>query len=82
MITVKKKQYLTDQSGKRTGVILDMRTFEKIEEELDELACIHAYDKAKPDVDAAIQRGDYMTLDEYLAERSAKHKGKRNKRRK
>lgn len=73
MITVKKKQYLTDQSGKRTCVVLDMRTFEKIEEELDELACIHAYDKAKQGVDSAIQRGDYMTLDEYLAERSAKH---------
>lgn len=82
MITVKKKQYLTDQSGKRTGVILDMKTFEKIEEELDELACIHAYDKAKPEVDDAIQQGNYMAIDEYLIKRSTKNKGKLNNKKK
>ena len=81
MLTVKNKQYLTNQSGKRVGVILDMKTFEQIEDELDELACIRAYDAAKPEVDAAIKRGDYVTIQEYIAKRAAKKKGKRNGRR-
>lgn len=78
MPSIKKKQYLTDQSGKRVGVILDMKTFGQIEDELDELACIRAYDKARPETDAAIARGDYVTLDEYLAKRKPKKKVKRN----
>lgn len=81
MLTVKKRQYLTDQAGKRVGVLLDLKTFEQIEEELDELACIRAYDAAKPEVDAAMKRGDYMTIQEYIAKRAAKKKGKRNGRR-
>ena len=80
MPTIKKKQYLTDQSGKRVGVILDMKTFERIEDELDELACIRAYDKAKPETDAAIAKGDYMALDDYLAKRKSRKPSKRNSR--
>lgn len=79
MPTVKKK-YLTDEAGKRVGVIVDIDTFERIENELDELACIRAYDKAKPEGDAAVQRGEYVTLEEYLAKRKSKKRVKRSSR--
>jgi len=39
MLTVKKKQYLTNQSGQRVGVLLDMKTFEKMQDELDDYYC-------------------------------------------
>jgi len=74
MLKVKRKSYLTDDAGKRVAVVLDMKTFEQIEDELDELACIQAYDKAKPETDAAISRGDYITLEEYLAKHNKKRK--------
>ncbi len=77
MPTVKKK-YLTDEAGKRVGVIVDLKTFERIEDELDELACIRAYDKAKPEAGAAVQRGDYVTLEEYLAKRKSKKRVRRS----
>lgn len=77
----KKWQYITDHAGRRIGVVVDLKTFEQIEEELDELACIRAYDAAKPEVDAAMKRGDHMTIQEYIAKRAAKKKGKRNGRR-
>jgi len=71
MLTIKKRQYVTDLAGKRVGVLLDLKTFQQVEEELDELACTRAYDAAKPGVDAAIRRGDYITIQEYVAKRAA-----------
>lgn len=42
-----KTQYVTDDQGKKVAVILPVKDYEKIMEELDELECIKAYDKAK-----------------------------------
>jgi hypothetical protein len=42
-----KAQFVTDRTGKRTSVLLPVKTFEKILEELDELEDIRLYDKAK-----------------------------------
>lgn len=42
-----KTQYVTDDHGKKVAVILPVKDYEKIMEELDELECIKAYDKAK-----------------------------------
>lgn len=41
------ERYLTDESGKRIGVVLDIKRYEKILDELDELGAIRAYDEAK-----------------------------------
>ena len=76
MIAAKKKKFITDESGKRTGVLLDLKTFEQIEEELDELACIRAYDAAKPNVDKAMRRGDVVSIDEYISSRKLSPKKK------
>ena len=42
-----KTQYITDSTGKKMGVILPIRDYEKIMEELEELEEIKAYDRAK-----------------------------------
>ncbi|MEK7720450.1 MAG: hypothetical protein AAB347_12765 [Bacteroidota bacterium] len=42
-----KTQYITDTTGKKMGVILPIREYEKIMEGLEELEDIKAYDRAK-----------------------------------
>lgn len=42
-----KTKYITDTIGKKTGVILPIRDYEKIMEKLEELEDIKAYDHAK-----------------------------------
>jgi hypothetical protein len=42
-----KTQYITDATGKKVSVILPIRDYEKILEELEELEDIKAYDRAK-----------------------------------
>lgn len=42
-----KTQFITDDHGKKIAVILPVKDYEKIMDELDELECIKAYDKAK-----------------------------------
>ena len=40
-------QYITDNNGQRISVLLPLKEFETILEELEELDSIRAYDKAK-----------------------------------
>ena len=42
-----KTQYITDTTGKKISVILPIRDYEKILDDLEELEDIKAYDKAK-----------------------------------
>jgi len=42
-----KTQDITDTTGKKMGVILPIRDYEKMMEELEELEDIKAYDRAK-----------------------------------
>jgi len=42
-----KTQYVTDDHGKKVAVIVPVKDYEKLMDELDELECIKAYDKAK-----------------------------------
>ena len=40
-------QFITDTKGKKLSAVLPIKDFEMILEQLDELACIKEYDKAK-----------------------------------
>ena len=40
-------QYITDTKGRKVGVILPLKKYKKMVEELEELADIRAYDEAK-----------------------------------
>ena len=42
-----KNQFITDHQGQKIAVILPMKDYEKMLDELDEYECIKAYDKAK-----------------------------------
>ncbi len=48
------EHYIVDEKGNRTGVILDIKDFRKILEDLEELESIRAYDAAKKSKDEAI----------------------------
>ena len=41
------ERYVVDEKGERVGVILDMKDYQKLLEELEELESIRAYDAAK-----------------------------------
>ncbi len=80
MIAQKKAQYITDHAGKRVGVVLDLKTFEKMGNELDDYYCKRAYEKAKPLTDAEIKRGEFIRIEELNARRrirkTRRHNGK------
>ena len=47
LITKVKPQFVTDNTGRKVSVILPMRDFKTIMEELEELEDVRLYDKAK-----------------------------------
>ncbi|MDI6782098.1 MAG: hypothetical protein QME49_08365 [bacterium] len=49
-----KERYVTDEGGHRMGVLLDMKSYRKILEEIEELESIRAYDSAKASGDVSI----------------------------
>jgi ABC-type amino acid transport substrate-binding protein len=67
-----KERFVTDAGGKRVGVLLDLRTYERLREAEEELADIQAYDTARPKVIADIANGRSDTLAEYRASRARK----------
>lgn len=42
-----KTQFVTDNKGKKVAVLISIKEYQKILEDLDEINCIKAYDKAK-----------------------------------
>ena len=42
-----KTQFITDEKGNKTGVILSIKDYEKLMDELDEAHTVRIYDKAK-----------------------------------
>ncbi len=42
-----KNQFITDDNGQKVAVILPLKEYEKMLDDLDEYACIRAYDKVK-----------------------------------
>jgi len=78
MIPQRKKRYITDQAGKRVGVVLDLPTFQKMEDELDDYYSKRAYEKAKPGTDAEIKRGDFVTIEEVISRHGERKTRRRN----
>jgi hypothetical protein len=56
------EQFLTDAKGNRTGVVLDLRTYERLREAEEELAEIHPYDFARERAHSEIAAGQFSTL--------------------
>ena len=61
-------QYITDQIGNKVSIILPIRDYERMIEELDELEDIRLYDEAK----SSIQ--EYLPAEEVFRSIEAKRK--------
>ncbi len=73
-VMVKEEQFLTDAKGKRTGVLLDLQTYEHLREAEEELADIRDYDALHDRAHAEIAAGQCATLTSYRAARKPKAK--------
>lgn len=71
---VAKEQFLTDAKGKRTGVVLDLATYERLREAEEDLADILTYDALHDRAHAEIAAGQFETLTSYRASRKRKAK--------
>jgi PHD/YefM family antitoxin component YafN of YafNO toxin-antitoxin module len=67
MLTVT-PQYITDNAGKKISVVLPMKDFKAIMEELEELEDIKLYDEAKKE-----DTGERILFSDYLKNRKAKN---------
>ena len=68
----KEAQFLTDAKGKRTGVLLNLDTYERLREAVEELADINAYDALYNPAHSEIAAGRCATLTSYRANRKRK----------
>ncbi len=73
-LAAKKEQFLTDAKGKRTGVVLDLQTYEHLREAEEELADIHTYDALRDRAHSEIATGQCATLTSYRTDRRRKAK--------
>jgi PHD/YefM family antitoxin component YafN of YafNO toxin-antitoxin module len=51
---VAREQYVVDQEGKRTAVLLDVKYYEELLAALEEVESVRAYDEAKASNDEVI----------------------------
>ena len=65
-------RFVTDAKGKTVGVLLDMKTYERLREAEGDLADIRAYDTARSKVVAEVKAGQVSSLADYRARRSRK----------
>jgi PHD/YefM family antitoxin component YafN of YafNO toxin-antitoxin module len=63
-----KTQFVTDDHGKKLAVILPIKDYEKMVEELEDLEDIRLYDEAKKEDD-----GKRILFSEYMKKRKAKN---------
>ena len=73
-LAAKEEQFLTDAKGKRTGVVLDLQTYERLREAEEELADIQAYDSTHDRAHSEISASQFATLAGYRASRERKRK--------
>lgn len=63
-----KTQFITDDNGNKLAVILPIKDYEKMVEELEEIEDIRLYDEAKKEDD-----GKRILFSDYLKKRKAKN---------
>jgi hypothetical protein len=73
-LAANEEQFLTDAKGKRTGVVLDLQTYERLLEAEEELADIQAYDANRDRAHADVATGQFSTLAAFRAGRGRRAK--------
>lgn len=66
---LKDGRFVTDAKGKTVGVLLDIKTYERLREAEEDLADIRAYDGARPNALAEVKAVQVSTLAEYRTRR-------------
>jgi len=61
-------QFVTDKSGNKVAVILPIKDYEQMVEDLEDVQDVKLYDKAKKEDD-----GQRIPLDQYLEKRTRKN---------
>ncbi len=69
-LVLKDEQFVTDAKGKQVGVLLDLKTYERLREAEEDLADIRAYDAARPKVTTELKAGKFSSLVDYRAKRT------------
>lgn len=67
----KAEKFVTDANGKRTAVLLDVKTYHRLREAGEELAEVIAYDAARSTVQSEVAAGQTISLAEYRARRAS-----------
>lgn len=60
-------QFLTDEKGNKTAVLLSIKKYNKLIEKLEDLEDVHLYDEAKREDD-----GYRISFEDYIKTRKAK----------
>jgi hypothetical protein len=63
-------QFLTDEKGKRTAVVMPIEKYNRLIEKLEDLEDVRLYDEAKRDDD-----GSRISLEDYIKSRELKKDG-------
>jgi PHD/YefM family antitoxin component YafN of YafNO toxin-antitoxin module len=61
-------KYITDEKGNKNAVVLSIREYDKLLEELEDAADVRAYDEAMKNDD-----GYRISLEDYMKKRKAKN---------
>jgi hypothetical protein len=69
-LVLHEEAFVTDAKGKRVGVVLDLKTYQRLCEAEEELADVRAYDAARPKIAADVRAGRVASLADYAAKRS------------
>ena len=69
-LVLKDEQFVTDAKGKTVGVLLDLKTYDRLREAEEDLADLRAYDAARPKVAADLKSGQFTSLSEYRIKRA------------
>jgi len=70
----REEKFITNHNGKRVGVLLDLKAYQRLREAEEELQDIQAYDAARPQVTRELASGQFATLSKYRASRGRKRK--------
>ncbi len=72
VMILKDETFVTDAKGKRVGVVLDLKTYERLRESEEELAEVRAYDATRGKVAAELRAGQFTSLADYSAKRASR----------
>jgi len=63
-MAIVKERYLTDESGERVSVVLDLAEYRKLLDQIEELESIRAYDAAKASGETPVPFDEALLADE------------------